>query len=106
MKRKKSYKVLIGIILFIMWIILLSGIIHFPPFIWFLLVIITFVFYIGSTGPLFRGKRSPKDSIEEMEDYMERKAEEQLGKTENEESSEDQDEEEYEFDDDIKIIKE
>jgi len=39
-----------------------------------------------------------------MEDYMERKAEERLGKSEEEEKSENE-EDEYDFGDDIKVIK-
>lgn len=105
MDRRTKVKMIIGLIIVISWIVLISGIIHLPAFIWFLLIIITFIFYIGSTGYKFRRKKSPEDIFEDMEEYMERKTEKRLGKPENSESQEEEDKEEYEFDDDIMIIK-
>lgn len=102
---RRTVKLLGGITILVSWIILISGIINAPSFIWILLLIITFIFYIGSTRHVSKSRKSPNEVIEDMEDYMERKAEERLGKTKNDESSKKQEENEYDFDDDIKIIK-
>lgn len=102
MNRKQKAKLIVGIIILACWIILISGIIHQPPLIWLLLIVITFIFYVGFSSQTFRRKKTSKDVIEDMEDYMERKAKERLGESENKDSSK---ENKYEVDDDIKIIK-
>jgi|GEM_PF-6326277 len=105
MEKKNFCKILLGIIILISWMVLFFGITYIPAFIWILLVIITFVFYIGVSKYTFRRRQSTMDVIRDMEDYMEKKAEEQLGEKVNTESQKDEDEEKYEFDDDIEIIK-
>lgn len=105
MDRRTKVKVIAGITILVVWIILVSGITRAPAFIWFLLIIITFIFYIGATSSRFKRRKSSKAVMEDMEDYMRRKAEERLGETKNKNSSEEQDEEEYDFEDDIKVIK-
>ena len=98
---RKKVKLISGLILVLIWIIIIFGIIPTPSFIWALMLIITFLFYIAVSDPTFRRKKSTKDVINDMEDYMKRKTDEQFG---SEEEKED-DEEEHDFEDDIKIIK-
>lgn len=105
MDRRTQAKLLGGITILVSWIILISGIINAPSFIWLSLIIITFIFYIGSTRHVSKSRKSPNEVIEDMEDYMERKAEERLGEAENDKSSKKQEESEYDFGDDIEIIK-
>lgn len=106
MDRRTKVKVIGGITLLVSWLLLISGIIKTPPFIWFLLIIITFIFYIGSTSHSSKSRKSPEELIEDMEDYIERKAEERLGESENGDSQKKKDrEDEYDLGDDIEIIK-
>ncbi len=106
------------------WVILLSGILPLPPYSWLVLTGITLIIYFALT----RGHPNRKGDIEEvmkdMEDYMERKAEnteielegvEREEKSEGETSSksidekskdEEKKEDKYDFGDDVKIIKE
>jgi len=105
MEKEKFYKIVIGIIILICWIILLSGIINLPAFIWFFLIIVTFIFYIGATNYTLRSRKKTEYVVSDMEDYIERRTAESLGKTDDNNSSDEQDENEYDFGDDIKIIK-
>lgn len=106
MEKKNFYKMALGIIILVSWVILLSGILHFPAIIWGLLVIITLLFYFGITRNRFRRRKAAPAVLDDMENYMERRAEKKLGKNENDDSLEEQDEKLDDFEDDIKIIKE
>lgn len=102
MQKENYYKIIIGILLIFSWIILLFGVIRVQPFVWILLVIITAIFYLALTRDSYRRKKSMRDVVSDMDDYMERKAEERLG---NKDLSDEKNSEEYNCDDDIKIIK-
>ncbi len=97
---RKKVKLITGLILILIWIIIIFGIVPTPNFIWALMLIITFLFYIVAIGPTFRRRKSTRDVINDMEDYMERKTDEQFGSNEEKEADE-----EHDFEDDIKIIK-
>ncbi len=97
---RKKVKLITGLILVLIWIIIIFAIIPTPSFIWALMLIITFLFYIAVSDPTFRRRKSTRDVINDMEDYMERKTDEQFGSNEEKEADE-----EHDFEDDIKIIK-
>lgn len=102
MERKKFYKISIVLLIIIFWGLLISGIFRIPVFGWLILTMITFIFYLVITGYTFQRRGSLKNVVNDMENHMERKAEERLGKDEEEKDSE---KEEYDFGDDIEIIK-
>jgi len=104
MEKRKSYKIIIGLIILGVWVLLLTGILRVPAWVWFIYVGITLIFYLTSTKSQIKKSRTIKGTIKDMEDYMERKAEERLGKSEENEKSENE-EDEYDFGDDIKVIK-
>ncbi len=107
MEKTTKLMIITGIIIF-GWAVLITGIIEAPAFVWLIFAIITIIFYIAATGHTFRRRRdSLEDVMDDMETYMERRAESELGEGEKENSSEEQeDEDEYDFGDDIKVIKE
>jgi len=96
----KSKKGILGLIIIITWVLILSGILRIPDSIWLILVIISIISYLAISGRSFRRDRSLDSVIKDMDEYMERKAEEQFSEDEEKEF-----EEEYNFEDDIKIIK-
>lgn len=102
MEKKKSYKLIIGVCIIVVWILVLTGILRVPAFIWLFLIIISIIFYLTFTKTSLTRSKSLNNVIEDMDDYMERKAEEKLGSDKEEKDSE---EDEYDFDDDIEIIK-
>lgn len=104
MERKTKLKIF-AVLIILAWIISISGIIKVPALIWLLLIIVTFLFYLSITKDTFRRKGSLEDVVDDMEEYMERKAEKNLGESEEQETS-DEEKEEYDFGDDIEIIKE
>lgn len=104
MEKKKFCKIITGLAILIAWIILLTGLFVPSVFVWLLLIIITAIFYLSITKRSYRRRKSIQDVVADMDDYMERKAEERLGKAEKQEKSEDE-EDRYDFDDDIEIIK-
>ncbi len=104
MEKRTSYKIIIGLIILGGWVLLLTGILRVPAWVWFIYVGITLIFYLTSTKSRIKKSRTIKGTIDDMEDYMERKAEERFGKSDDEEKSEEE-EEEYDFGDDIEIIK-
>jgi len=103
MEKRTSYKIIIGLIIMGGWVLLLTGILRVPAWVWFIYVGITLIFYLTSTKSRIKKSRTVKGTIEDMEDYIDRKAEERYGKNEEERSEEE--EEEYDFGDDIEIIK-
>ncbi len=104
-KRTKVY-IIAGIII-LAWMILILGIIEAPAFVWLALVIVSFVFYLSATGYQFRRRGSLEEVMDDMEDYMESKAEEtEMKELEGDPSKKtESEEEEYDFGDDIEIIK-
>lgn len=106
MERKKLYKILLLIIIILSWVLLFSGLITVPPFIWLVLVMVTFLFYIGVANYAIRGRQGAalQEVVNDMEGYMERRAQERLREPENDESL-DEDDLDEDLGEDIKIIK-
>lgn len=73
---KTKWKIVIGIMIFSSWLLLISGVIKVPALVWLGLGVITILFYLSLTGRSLFRKGSTEEVIEEMEGYMERKAEE------------------------------
>lgn len=95
-----------------MWIVALSGLIPMPSYSWLVLTVITLIVYFVLTRYHSYRKGDMEEVVQDMEDYMERKAEdteiefegvERGEATSNEEKEEEQ---KYDFGDDVKIIKE
>ncbi|MFW5927679.1 MAG: hypothetical protein ACOCSL_00645 [Thermoplasmatota archaeon] len=123
---EKKWKVYILLIVIAVWVILLSGIFPLPSYSWLVLTAITLIIYFALTRGHPHRKGDIEEVIKDMEDYMERKAEnteiefegveKEEVKSEAESSSEksiDEDssdeekkEDKYDFGDDVKIIKE
>lgn len=104
MEKRKSYKITFGLIILIVWVLLLTGLLMLPAWAWLILAAATVIFYFSSTQRSQKRSRFLGDVIEDMDEYMERRAEERLGKPDEQENSEEE-KDEYDFDDDIKIIK-
>ncbi|MFW6176282.1 MAG: hypothetical protein ACOC40_01140 [Thermoplasmatota archaeon] len=104
------------IILIIMWIVALSGLIPMPSYSWLVLTVITLLVYFVLTRDHSYRKGDMEEVVQDMEDYMEGKAENTEIEFEGVESGEktaDEDKEDkkekkqkYDFGDDVKIIKE
>lgn len=58
------------------WIVLIAGFIKVPYYVWLLLSLISILFYLSVTERSRFRKGKEKDVIKNMEDYLDRKAEE------------------------------
>ena len=76
MEKKSRVKLTGTIIIIVGWIVLLTGIIKAPLSIWMILLFVSIIFYIAVTKRTYKRKRNIKKVIEDMDEYMEKKAEE------------------------------
>lgn len=102
MERKKFYNILVGILILIGWFIFMLRLIILPAFVWVLLALFSLLYiHFNFTPKEYDIKKgSTEEVIQDLEEYMERKADEKFGSDDEEET-----EDEYDFDEDIKIIK-
>lgn len=112
---EERWKITGLILLIAMWVVVLSGAIPLPPYSWLVLTGITVIMYFVFTREHTYRKGNIEEVMEDMEDYMERKAENteiELEGVEREKSVDEEKEDEkekekkYDFGDDVKIIKE
>ena len=115
---EERWKITVLVILIVMWIILLLGIIPLPPYSWLVLTGFTLIMYFVLTREYTTRKGNLEEVIDDMEQYMEKKAEnteielkgverEEVTSDEEKEDKEDKEKEQkYDFGDDVKIIKE
>ncbi|MFW6038683.1 MAG: hypothetical protein ACOC89_04020 [Candidatus Saliniplasma sp.] len=87
MSKYNICRAIIGLLLVISWIFLFSGFILAPAYIWFILTIITLLYYITIVRISRRKHSSLKDVIEDLEDYIERKSKENIDGSEKKEKS-------------------
>ena len=76
MEKKSKVKLTGTMIIIAAWIVLLTGIIKAPLSIWMILLFVSIIFYIAVTKRTYKRKRNIKKVIEDMDEYMEKKAEE------------------------------
>jgi len=76
MKKRSKIKLIGTMIIIAAWVVLITGIIKAPPSIWMILLFVSIIFYIAVTKRTYKRKRNIKKVIEDMDEYMEKKAEE------------------------------
>lgn len=76
MKKKPKVKLTGIIILVTAWAILLTGIVKASILIWLILLFITIIFYFAITKRPYTRKRDINVVLNDMDEYMERKAKE------------------------------
>ncbi|MFO7793097.1 MAG: hypothetical protein R6W73_09015 [Candidatus Saliniplasma sp.] len=89
MEKKKKYTLIMGIMIMTAWFVLIIGVIQPPISLWVILSIITFLYYIGMIHRSYRRGSSLEDVVEHSERYMERRAQENLGKPKENDGSKD-----------------
>ncbi len=103
---RKKIKILFGLVILTGWILLFTGLIYVPVWGWIILALITLFFYLNVTELSYGRKKSSEKIFKDMEDYMEKKAEEKFSKKAEVSNEEKENkEEEYDFGEDIEIIK-
>ena len=121
---EKKLKVYIILIVIAVWIVVLSGVFPLPPYSLLVLTGITLILYFAVTKSHHHRKGDIEEVMKDMDDYMERKAENteiEIEGVNKEAESEDgtssksideeskdkkKKEDKYDFGDDVKIIKE
>ncbi len=116
MNRSKKL-ILTGLLIAAGWIIIFSGILGLPIYAWLFMAFVTMIYYFFLTSGkswMYRDKGSIEDIVNDMEDYMERRAEQteikELKKAESQDNTNDknndtEEKDEYDFGDDVEIIK-
>lgn len=88
-----KYKIIGIIAFFVVWLILLTGVIKVSALIWMVLIIIIFLFYFAISRKYYRRKGSLEGVVDNMDDYIKRKAKEtnrrELRKREQKEKTQD-----------------
>lgn len=84
MEKRKYYKIIFAFIIVSIWMIFFTGLVRLSAQGWLLLTIVTLIIYLVSTKFYFR-RKSIKDTINKMEVYMENRAKENLGGSNNKE---------------------
>jgi len=86
MSKSKYLKIIITIGILVYWLILFTGLVRVSVSIWLISALFTFIYYVTYTGFFSTRRNSLKETISDMEKYMERRAEKKFGKSRNKKS--------------------